>query len=324
MRLVAGDIGGTHTRLAIVEGGELSALRTLQSQRYAGLEDALEVFLAEVGVEAGSIDAAAFGIAGPVTGELVQVTNLPWTVDAGVLARTLKTDAIRLLNDLEAAAFGLDRLGPEDTHTLQGGAREAQGPVVLIGAGTGLGKAVRVPRGATEPLVLRSEGGHASFAPASPEDDALLSWLRQRKAHVSVEDVVSGPGLAALFAFLRARSKPDPSSGPPLDAAGVTLAAQAGDPTAALALERFARLYGAEAGNLALNVLPRGGLYVTGGVAPRLRGVMGERFDALFLEGMRAKGRMATLLGTVHVELVVQPLLPLLGAASAAGRLARP
>lgn len=322
MRLLAGDIGGTKTQLALFEGAEATVVRELPSARYAGLCEALDEFLRDAGVDARPIAAAAFGVAGPVTGDVVRVTNLPWTVEAAAVAAHLGTPAVRLLNDLEAAALGLERLGPEDVVTLQQGARDPAGPRVLIGAGTGLGKAVRVPTDGG-PRVLRSEGGHASFAPADTEGDALLAWLRGRRPHVAVEDVVSGPGLTTLFSFLVETKRAPTALRAPADAARISAGAQDGDPAATRALEWFVRLYGAEAGNLALNVLPTGGLYVTGGVAPKLHRVLGVRFGALFLEGMLAKGPMQGLLEAVPVQLVLRPELPLLGAAVAAEALAR-
>ncbi len=322
MRLLAGDIGGTKTQLALLQDGQLTATRELPSARHAGLLETLDEFLGNADVQPRSIDAAAFGIAGPVTGNVVRVTNMPWTIDAGAVAAYLQTPAVRLLNDLEAAALGLERLGPDDVVVLQEGTRDPTGPRVLIGAGTGLGKAVRVPS-AGPPRVLRSEGGHASFAPASTEDDALLAWLRRRTPHVSVEHVVSGPGLAAVFAFLVETGRAETRLDEPADAAHISAAARTGDPAAVLALDRFARLYGAEAGNLALNVLPTGGLHITGGIAPKLHRVMGDRFGTLFLEGMRAKGPMRELLEGLHVELVLRSELPLLGASVVAERLAQ-
>lgn len=318
--ILAGDIGGTNVRLALfeLEGGKLVRReeRKFPSRDFPGLEKPVEEFLS--GRRA---SAAGFGVAGPVRDGRCEATNLPWVVDAAALARRLSLPRAALVNDLFANALGLAELEPEDFAVVNAGTEDPGGNAALISAGTGLGEAylVRV-NGRFAPQA--SEGGHASFAPRNAVEIDLLRHLESRFSHVSFERILSGPGLAALYAFERARSgETEPkwlareiaAAGDPAPA--VTAAGLGGkDAVAGRTVERFVSIYGGEAGNLALKVLATGGVYVGGGIAPRL---LPRMLDGTFFGGFCDKGRFAPLLARIPVRVVTNDGCALLGAARA-------
>ncbi|HMA28348.1 MAG TPA: glucokinase [Thermoanaerobaculia bacterium] len=319
--ILAGDIGGTNVRLALfeIESGRLARKdeKKFRSRGVPGLEGPVDDFLAGRHVEA-----AGFGVAGPVQGGHCEATNLPWVVDAASLARQLALTRVALVNDLFANALGLSELSGEDFAVVNAGTPDLEGNAALISAGTGLGEAYLVRSGGR--LVPQaSEGGHASFAPRNPFEIDLLRHLHRTYGHVSFERVLSGPGLAALYAFERSLS---PETEPAwlsaeIAAAGdaspaVTAAGLAGkDPVAVRALERFAAIYGGEAGNLALKVLATGGVFVGGGIAPR---ILPKLLDGTFFRAFCDKGRFASLLATIPIHVVTNDRCALLGAARAA------
>ena len=325
--ILAGDVGGTNTRLALFArdgSGHLKALseRSYPSREHDSLESVVALFLKEEASRpdgpAGPIEAASFGVAGPVRRGRSETTNLPWVIDAQRVATLVGIRSAGLLNDLEANAWGLDELGPSDLLLLGAGAPGAGGNSAIISAGTGLGEAGLFWDGRRH-IPFASEGGHADFAPRNDIEDELLRYLRARFGRVSWERIVSGPGIASLYAFLRdtGRGKEpawmagEMAQGDP--AAAITAAAQDGRcPMASLALDLFVSLYGAEAGNLALKVMATGGLYVGGGIAPRIR----ERLQSgAFMEAFVSKGRMRTLMETMPVRVVLNSGTALLGAA---------
>jgi len=317
--ILAGDIGGTTTRLAWFDasGGrlQLTSAHDYPSRDYAGLDAIAREF---VGTDGHPIDHAAFGIAGPVRAGRVATTNLPWTVDAGKLSAALGVAAVSLLNDVEANVYGIAALPPGDFAVLNAGDVNACGNVAVIAAGTGLGEAGAVRDGGRL-VPFACEGGHADFAPRDPLEMELLEHLRQRFGHVSWERVVSGPGLCNIYAFLR-----DSGRGTELPwvrermhegdaAAAIAQAAIAGQcELCRQALERFVSLYAAEAGNLALKVMAVGGVYLGGGIAPKI-------LDALtgpaFMRAFPAKGRMQALLEAMPVRVVLNDHAALLGVA---------
>lgn len=320
--ILAGDIGGTSTRLALFErGGPARApLREARfgSREHASLEAIVRAFL-DGGHE--RVTHAAFGIAGPVVGQRVEATNLPWTVAAETLRAPLGGAEVLLLNDLEANAWGLAELGERDFAVLQAGER-AEGNRALIAAGTGLGEAILL-RDGHRWRPSPSEGGHTDFGPRDPLEDELLAWLRARYGRVSYERILSGPGLADLYRFLsetgrgtepadfaaRFAAAPDP-------AAAVTAAALDGScPRARLAVERFCAVYGAEAGNLALKALAVGGVFVGGGIAPRILPFLREEG---FVRAFRDKGRLAPLVAGIPVAVILDDHTALWGAAAVA------
>jgi len=325
--ILAGDIGGTKTVLALFDGrtGPLMPVReaTLASRQYARFEDVLQTFLGDRAP--GEIAAACFGVAGPVVDGRVVTTNLPWQLDEAALLLTIPTTRVRLLNDLEATAQGVLGLGPESLYTLQPG-RSRTGNIAVIAAGTGLGEALLVWDGSRH-LVTASEGGHADFGPRSEIEVDLLQFLRKDHVHVSYERVVSGPGLRDIYRFVRATSGI-------AEPAWLTERMATGDPSAAIAaaglgsedvnatraLEIFVSAYGAEAGNLALKGLAVGGVFVAGGIAPKILPRLG---DGPFVESFRSKGRMAELLADIPIQVVLESRTALLGAAQVALDLTR-
>ncbi len=325
MRLLAGDVGGTKTLLALYEERD-GAFREVRRARFdspsfAGLGQMVRSML---GDETASVDRAAFGIAGPIVDDTSKTTNLPWHLDARALEAELGIERIRLLNDFQAVALGVPSLGPSDVVVLQDGEVEATGPVAILGAGTGLGEAFVVPLGG-ELRVLPSEGGHADFSPRDEVEIDLLRFLMARHGRVSVERVVSGQGIVAIYDFLVSTGLEEES--PAIrsrmteeDPAAVigTTALEAGDRACERTARMFTSLYGAEAGNLALKVLPTGGLYVAGGIAPKLLPLL-RRGD--FLEGFLSKGRMRALLERIHVSVITDPNVGLYGARNVALRL---
>lgn len=325
--VLAGDIGGTHTRLAraTVAGRkvEILAQETYSSQDYAGLDEIVAAF---AHTHVLHVDHACFGIAGPVLNNIAETTNLPWQVDARALAVTFKLQTATLLNDLEANAWGIAALNDADFCSLHSGASQAAGHAAVIAAGTGLGEAGLFWDG-HQHHPFASEGGHASFSPVNALEAALLTHLSARFGHVSWERVLSGPGLVNIHAFLLAHRR---STTPPwLDDE-----MRMGDPAAAIAqaalLERDAtciealallvRLYGAEAGNLALKLMATGGVYLGGGIAPRiLPALTSGAFMAAFLD----KGRMRGLLEAIPVRVILNDQTAQLGAALRAADSAR-
>lgn len=322
--VLVGDIGGTKTRLALVEvsGTQVSIVRekNYPSGHYAAFDDLLDDFLAG---QAGSY-LAAFGVAGPVQGRVVKTTNLPWHIDAEKLQKRFRLVSCSLLNDLEATARGLPALQTEDLLTLQTGRAQACGNAAVIAAGTGLGEAGLYWDGERH-QPFATEGGHASFSPENDLDIALLHYLQRQYGHVSWERVVSGMGVVGLHGFLSEYRKVD---------VPVWLAEQMhnGDAAAAIAnaalsesdvicvetLGRFVHLYGAEAGNLALKVMSRGGVYVGGGIAPKILPLLQQ---GEFLEAFLNKGRMRALLEAMPVKVILNDRAALLGPALYAAQL---
>ncbi len=320
--ILAADVGGTKVQFALYAEGASPRKPAREgrfaSREYATFEDCVRAFL---GQPAPAIARAAIGVAGPVVGDRCEATNLPWVVDGTALARSLGARRVRLLNDLEATAWGIATLGAEDLETLQPG-EERSGNRALIAAGTGLGEGLLVHRDGRW-IPSPSEGGHCDLAPRDPLEDELLVWLRGRHGRVSYERVLSGPGLASLYRFLRASARGDepPAVAQRFDAAAdpaafVTACALDGScERARLALERFVELYGAEAGNLALKMLAIGGLYVAGGIAPRILPFLR---DGRFVRAFGAKGRLSPLLAGIPVHVVLDAQAPLWGAAHVA------
>ena len=330
MIVLAGDIGGTKTLLQLsrcVPGG----LEVLHEKRYASAEYGDFLVLATQFVEesfrlTGAHPAkACFGVAGPVNGREAKTTNLPWILDADVLEISLKIGRVRLINDFQSVGYGVDALKSEDIVTLQQGVEKAHGTRVIIGAGTGLGQAFLVWH-TDHYEVVASEGGHADFAPADDDQIELLRYLRRRYRWATWERTVSGRGLVNIFEFLAERNHAPLSA--PLQqalrdedhAAAISrFGMQGQDSTAAKALHMFVTLYGAQAGNLALTGLATGGVYLAGGVAPK---IIEKLTDGAFMGAFNNKEeRMQPLLKTMPVRVIVNPNVGLLGSAIAASRL---
>jgi len=322
--ILGGDIGGTHTRLALfADDGQRLAdhpEREYPSREHAGLDAIALQFLRDTGVRPA---AACFGVAGPVRNGRSVATNLPWIIDAAELGRVLGMSTW-VINDLEALAWGLTALRREELALLSPGASGATGNAAVVAAGTGLGEAGLYWDG-RQHRPFATEGGHASFAPSDDVEVELLRWLERRFAeHVSWERVVSGPGLVSLYEFLRdtGRGQEPPwlaeaiRTGDP--GAAITAAALDGrSPLAAAALDRFVSLYGHESGNFALKTMATGGVYLGGGIAPR---ILPKLRDGTFLRGFLDKGRMRPLLEAMPVNVVLNDQAGLLGAGRCAAR----
>jgi glucokinase len=318
MLILAGDIGGTSTRLAYFDssGGSLSPLaeERFPSREAGSLLDIVGRFAAGQGLTA---QRACFGIAGPVRQGRVRTPNLPWNVDADELAQALKLPAVQLINDLEANAYGIDLLGPKDLLVLNQGVPDPTGTIAVVSAGTGLGEALAYWDGSAH-RPLSSEGGHADFAPRNELESELLLFLRAEHGRVSTERVVSGPGLRNIYRFLRdARQVPEtPAIAEAMrqedPSAIITRAALAGEcPLCGQVLDLFISLYGAEAGNVALRTMATGGIYLGGGIAPKII----ERLKGLgFMLAFSTKGRLSPLLEDIPVRVILNDRTALLGA----------
>jgi glucokinase len=297
-------------RLAMVCEG------TRPSQKYARLQDLVREFLESAGTP--KIERACFGIAGPVRDGRVQLTNLSWNVEAAALAEELELGSASLVNDLEANGHGLAELTPTDLHTLNEGEQNAAGNVAIISAGTGLGEAGMFWDGERH-RPFAGEGGHADFAPQTELDAELFKWLHNRFHHVSWEKVLSGSGLYNIYEFLRETKRGE-------ETAAVAEAMKRADPAAviseaamaetslrcAMALDLFVTYYGAEAGNLALKLMATGGVYIGGGIAPK---ILARLEQENFMASFTGKGRMRSLLAAMPIKVILNPKTALLGAA---------
>jgi len=325
--VLAGDIGGTKTNLALfsVQGERLHSetFRSFPSKRYSGLEPVLQEFLSG---DKHNIEAACFGIAGPVVDGKVRTPNLPWMIDGNGLSRALKLDSVGLLNDLEATAYGIFTLDNEEFHVLNEGTMRHSGNKALIAAGTGIGQSILYDDG-RHFRPLASEGGHGDFAPRNDLEIELLRYLIGRFRHVSYERVLSGPGLFNIYRFFkenrgleepkwlaeRLSAEDDPS-------AVVTKAALANEAEICVkTLDLFVSVYGAEAGNLALRAKSVRGLYVGGGIAPK---ILDKLKDGTFMRIFVDKGRYTDLLAAIPVQVVLNDHAALRGAAYYAAFLA--
>jgi len=323
--LLAGDVGGTKTLLGLFEprAGDLTVVRqcALRSREFPTFEAAVAHFLADRPPV--SIGAACFGVAGPVVDGRVTTTNLPWQLDETRLAAVIPAGRVRLLNDLVAMGEGMLALPAASWQTIQAGAPR-DGTMALIAAGTGLGEAVLHWEG-TRHVVLGSEGGHGDFAPRTDLEIELFRFLRKEFGRVSYERVLSGPGLFNIYRFLRADGDaPEPEwlrerieRG---DASAVIAEVGLKDehPLCVRALDVFASIYGAEAGNLALKALAVGGVVIGGGIGPKIRAKLA---DGTFREAFCDKGRLSPLMAAIPVRLALEPNAPLLGAARVAASL---
>jgi glucokinase len=318
MLVLAGDIGGTTTRLAYFDT-EGEKLELVVEERYPSREagSLVEIagrFAGEHGLAA---ERACFGIAGPVRQGRVRTPNLPWSVDAGELAQALGIPDVLLINDLEANACGIDLLMPDDFAVLNQGVADPAGTIAVVSAGTGLGEVIAYWDGSAH-RPLPGEGGHADFAPRNELETELLLHLRAKHGRVSTERVVSGPGLVNIYRFLldfRHLSE-TPAVAEEMrkgdQAAVITRAALAGECRICMeVLDLFISLYGAEAGNVALRSLATGGVFLGGGIAPKI-------IDRLkgpgFMLAFASKGRLSPLLESIPVRVILNDRTALLGA----------
>jgi glucokinase len=319
--IIAGDIGGTKTLVALLgaRGRALGRIVTQQSFPSGGY-DSLEAILAGfvAAHKPDRVTAACFGVAGPVVRGRVEATNLAWKVSDESLARALNLPRVQLINDLEAAAFGIEELSPEQLYTLNEGEADPEGHRALIAAGTGLGMAGIFNDGGRF-VPMPSEGGHMDFAPRNEREFELLAYLREKVGgRISYERVMSGLGIFNIYSFLRERGYGE-------EPAWLAEEISTGDPTAAIAraglggkcelaattLQMFVEAYGAMAGNLALLLKSTGGLYVGGGIAPK---ILDKLKDGTFMRNYGDKGRMSGLVMSVPVRVILDDKTALYGA----------
>ncbi len=317
--ILAGDIGGTNTRLGLFDPAS-TPLRPRAADTFPSKEhDSLDaIVLKFLGKHPTALARACFAIAGPVRDGRVATTNLAWTVDAARLAQQHRLERVDLINDLEAIGHGLPHLAPEDLATLRPGAPGASGNRAIIAAGTGLGEAGCYWDGRSH-RPFATEGGHADFAARNALEFELLGHLMKKYQRVSYERIVSGSGLLEIYRFLRhtGRGEEDPALAETIDqqahpAPIVRAALEGRSARCAQALELFVSIFGAEAGNLGLKLMARGGIFVAGGIAPRIL----ERLRTpSFLDALTAKGRMKPLLESMPVHVVLNDQVGLIGAA---------
>ncbi len=317
--ILAGDIGGTKTVLSILTGDAHGSLTCVQEQTYSSrlfpeFDDILAAFL-PAGV---NIKSACFGVAGPVVNQRCQTTNLPWLLDAAMLKIKLGTAKVKLLNDLEAMALGMLYLPESDLIALNPNAETQEGNIAVIAAGTGLGEAILYWDG-NKHHPMATEGGHSDFAAQNAQQDQLLAYLRKiYPDHVSCERILSGIGFSHLYDFLCEQGfappcpdVPDNNSDIDRNAVISGLGVSGEDRLCAEAVRLFVELYGAEAGNLALKSLAIGGIFIGGGIGPKILPAMQ---DGNFIQAFKAKGRFLPLLDKIPVKLSLNPRTPLIGA----------
>ncbi len=334
--LLAGDIGGTKTSLRLVqtEPGQLQQTplydATFASQQFPDLVPLVQDFLQGAIATRGTcppIDAACFGIAGPVVNNTSELTNLHWQLSAERLATELTIPQVCLINDFSAIAYGLAGLIKEDLLTLQAAPAQPDAPIAVLGAGTGLGQGFLIPTGKDSYQVFASEGAHADFPARTALEIELLQDIRQRYhlERVSIERIVSGLGILSIYQFLREkypqqespslrdsyRQWQENSEETDLAAAIAHHALNSEDPLAFQTMDLFLDAYGAEAGNLGLKLLPYGGLYIAGGIAAKILPLLQK---SSFMQAFRQKGRMSPIMTQIPVQVVLNPQVGLIGA----------
>lgn len=328
--LLTGDIGGTNTRLALVEcaDGRCEIIREqrFDSRAYDGLAPIVREFLLEG--TAVAIESACFAVAGPVRdtarGQFVKITNLPWEIDGARLASDFRLRHVRLINDFQAVGYGIEALSAADFAVLQEGHAVEHGPRAVIGAGTGLGQGLLVWHD-DHYRAIATEGGHAEFGPVDDLQIELLRYLIRREGHASYELILSGSGLVRLYEFLSERQPASKAVAQEMlrqdPAAVITRRALDGsDPLCGATLDLFIRIYGAQAGNLALTAGATGGVYIAGGIAPR---IVARLQNGGFVRAFNSKANMSHYVEDIPVRIVLHAQVGLYGAAAVAARAAR-
>jgi glucokinase len=316
--LLAGDVGGTKTRLGFFrrapERPNLVQAREFATLAFQNLGDMIESFVKTAAASPSDIEAACFGVAGPVADQVARLTNVPWPVDGHVLAERFGVERTVLINDLEAAAYAVPVLEPGELEILQEGIAQPNGNAAVIAAGTGLGEAM-LHNVDGRFLPAASEGGHADFAARTPREMELTTELTRQYGRAQVEHVVSGHGIANLYHFTHpgpCEAVGEPAQRSQLPALVTTAALEGRCPHCMEALDLFVGAYGAEAGNLALRSVATAGIYVGGGIAPK---ILPALKGGIFIEAFRAKEPMVDLLATIPVSVILNRRAGLLGAA---------
>jgi len=315
--ILAGDIGGTKTNIGLFDGqgGKLTrvAHKRYASREHSGLLEVLQDFLRE---HPAKLTASAYGIAGPIVNNTVHATNLPWIIDGNSIAKYLGLEQVRLLNDLQSAAYGISVLGSEDFETLNDGIPAPEANRAVIAAGTGLGEAILFWAGKRH-VAVATEAGHADFAPSTNQQADLWKFLKVRNEYVSVETILNGDGFQRVHEFLGPDVKhpefdqPDGAAAPAITRMGLS-----GEcPVCAATVDMWVEIYGSEAGNMAVRSLARGGIFVTGGIAIK---ILPKMKDGRFITALRHKGKMGDFLAQIPVRVVLNEDCPLIGAAYAA------
>jgi glucokinase len=300
-----GDIGATNARFALLANGAVGPVTSFEVARFARFADAVAAFLKDH-CQHGEIGSAVFAVAGPVQGDRCALTNCSWVVDAWEFNETFGLEA-RIINDFEAVAYSLPLLASADLAAVGGGRAELAAPMAVVGPGTGLGVACLVP-GTGKRLVIPSEGGHATLAGANDREDEIIKRLRNRFGHVSAERLVSGDGLENIYQVIVELNR---TALGPRSAADITKHALDGDCRVARdALTTFCAFLGSFAGNVALTFSARGGVYIAGGISPRIVDFLSQ---SKFRDRFEAKGRLRTYLEAVPTYVIVHPAAAFLG-----------
>jgi glucokinase len=317
--ILAGDIGGTKTNLALYiykdSVLEIQVQHQFASQKYQSFSDVIQEFISSYNIQ--NIEAVCLGIAGPIINGVCKTTNLPWVIDSKELQKVCNTSKVKLLNDLEATAYGMLYLNKDEFVDLNPNGKKIDANRAVIAAGTGLGEAILFFNGENY-YPIGSEGGHCDFAAQNSLQDELLVWMRKRHPqHVSVERLVSGIGIYTIYEFLKEKDfAKEPEIMLELNEtddknAMVTKCALEGDPLCTEAMKIFVEIYGAEAGNLALKSLSLGGVYIGGGIAPKILPFL---LDGNFLKAFAAKGRFKETLMNMQIKISLNQNTALLGA----------
>ena len=318
--ILAGDIGGTKTNLALYtykDGAlEIQVQHQFVSQKYQNFSDVIEEFISSYKIE--NIEAVCLGIAGPIINGVCKTTNLPWVIDSKELQKACNTSKVKLLNDLEATAYGMLYLNEDEFVDVNPNGKKVDANRAVIAAGTGLGEAILFYNGENY-YPIGSEGGHCDFAAQNSLQDELLVWMRKRHPeHVSVERLVSGIGIYTIYEFLKEKNFAKESkimlelNESDDKNAMVTKCALEGDTLCTKAIKIFVEIYGAEAGNLALKSLSLGGVYIGGGIAPKILPFL---LDGNFLNAFAAKGRFQETLINMQIKISLNQNTALLGSA---------
>ena len=332
--ILAGDIGGTKTLLALValnsykkRGISFLHSRKYDSSSYGSLEELLSAFMTELSVPPGKT-IASIAIAGVVQSGRCDVTNLAWSAEEDAVKNKTGLAGMHLMNDFTAVSFGIPHLEEKELETLNSAESDPHGSFATIGAGTGLGESLAFWTEAKDRLrVFQSEGGHTTFAPQNNEEIELLKHLTGKYGHVSFERLLSGEGLINIYNFLA-------SAHPAIENKVISSEMEKGDAAALIsryglhdedalcsrALNMFVSIYGSEAGNMALKIMPTGGLYIAGGIAPK---IIDKIKNGLFMKAFLNKGRMSELLEGIPVRVIMNPEVGLIGAAARGFQIAR-